>query len=144
MEFDTLYQELVNSTEMIRALIKDIGQEQAQVQPDAESWSILEVVCHLHDVELEDFREHLDFILTVAGVFMATTRLNNLRLARLSHFRSADADEHSASSVFFQRSALQDAVGRMASVPRIRGGGCGGRESLSFSSTSWCSGSGSM
>ena len=63
MEFQTLYQELANSTEMIRALIKDIGQEQAQVKPDASAWSILEVVCHLYDEEREDFREHLDFIL---------------------------------------------------------------------------------
>ena len=63
MQFKTLYQELVNSTEMIRALIRDIDQEQAQVKPDAESWSILEVVCHLYDEEREDFREHLDFIL---------------------------------------------------------------------------------
>ena len=63
MQFKTLYQELVNSTEMIRALIKDIDQEQAQVKPDAESWSILEVICHLYDEEREDFHEHLDFIL---------------------------------------------------------------------------------
>ena len=63
MEFQTLYQELANSTEMIRALIKDIGQEQAQVKSDASAWSILEVVCHLYDEEREDFREHLDFIL---------------------------------------------------------------------------------
>jgi uncharacterized damage-inducible protein DinB len=63
MQFQVLFQELVNSTEMIRALIKDVGQEQAQVRPDAGSWSILEVVCHLYDEEREDFREHLDFIL---------------------------------------------------------------------------------
>jgi uncharacterized damage-inducible protein DinB len=63
MEFKILYQELVNSTEMIQALIKDIDQKQAQVKPDAKSWSILEVVCHLYDEEREDFREHLDFIL---------------------------------------------------------------------------------
>jgi len=63
MEFQTLYPELVNSTEMIRSLINGIGQEQAQVKPDAESWSILEVICHLYDEEREDFREHLDFIL---------------------------------------------------------------------------------
>ena len=63
MEFQTLYQELVNSTEMIQVLTKDIEQEQAQIKPDTESWSILEVICHLHDVEIEDFREHLDFIL---------------------------------------------------------------------------------
>jgi uncharacterized damage-inducible protein DinB len=63
MEFKNLYQELVNSTEMIRALIKDIDQEQAQAKPEAEAWSILEVICHLYDLEREDFREHLDFIL---------------------------------------------------------------------------------
>lgn len=63
MEHKALYQELINSTEMIRALLKDIGQEQARFKPDAGAWSILEVVCHLHDTECEDFREHLDFIL---------------------------------------------------------------------------------
>jgi len=63
MEFRTVYQELVQSTEMIRAMIAGIDQEQSQVKPDAKSWSILEVVCHLYDEEREDFREHLDFIL---------------------------------------------------------------------------------
>ena len=63
MEFKTLYQELINSTEMIRALTNGIGQEQAQVKPDANSWSILEVTCHLHDEECSDFRARLDGIL---------------------------------------------------------------------------------
>lgn len=63
MEFKNLYQELVHSTEMIRALLAGIGQEEAQVKPSKSSWSILEVVCHLYDEEREDFREHLDFIL---------------------------------------------------------------------------------
>ena len=63
MEFSTLYQELQNSTEMIRALLAGITQEDAQFKPTPESWSILEVVCHLYDIEREDFREHLDFIL---------------------------------------------------------------------------------
>lgn len=63
MEFKTLYQELQNSTEMIRALLSGITQEEAQVKPNPESWSVLEVICHLYDEEREDFREHLDFIL---------------------------------------------------------------------------------
>ena len=61
MEFSTLYQELQNSTEMIRALLAGVSQEAARLKPSAESWSILEVVCHLYDEEREDFREHLDF-----------------------------------------------------------------------------------
>lgn len=63
MEFETLCQELVNSTQMIGALLAGISQDEAQIKPNAESWSILEVVCHLYDEEREDFREHLDFIL---------------------------------------------------------------------------------
>src|SRR6187431_2911299 len=63
MEFNMLYQEIQNSTEMIRALLTGVSQEKAQVEPTDESWSILEVVCHLYDIEREDFREHLDFIL---------------------------------------------------------------------------------
>jgi hypothetical protein len=63
MEFNTLYRELQNSTEMIHALLAGITQAEAQVKPYPESWSILEVICHLYDEEREDFREHLDFIL---------------------------------------------------------------------------------
>jgi hypothetical protein len=63
MEFKTLYQELQNSAEMIRTLLAGISQEDARIRPTPESWSILEVVCHLYDLEREDFREHLDFIL---------------------------------------------------------------------------------
>ena len=63
MEFDIFYRELENSTEMIRALLLGITQDEAKIKPYPESWSILEVVCHLCDEEREDFREHLDFIL---------------------------------------------------------------------------------
>jgi hypothetical protein len=63
MDFSTLYRELEKSTEMIRALLAGITQEEAQFTPSPESWSMLEVLCHLYDLEREDFREHLDFIL---------------------------------------------------------------------------------
>lgn len=63
MQFEALYQELVMSTGMIRSLLAGISQEEARLKPNPASWSILEVVCHLHDEEREDFREHLDFIL---------------------------------------------------------------------------------
>ena len=63
MQFDSLYQELQNSTEMIRALLMGITRDEAQIKPNPESWSTLEVVCHLYDIEREDFREHVDFIL---------------------------------------------------------------------------------
>lgn len=63
MEYRSLYQEIVNSTEMIHGLLAGISQEDAQCKPSKSTWSILEVTCHLYDEEREDFREHLDFIL---------------------------------------------------------------------------------
>ena len=63
MEFKNLYEELAASAEMIRALLLGMTQDDAQAKPDDDSWSILEVTCHLYDEEREDFREHLDFIL---------------------------------------------------------------------------------
>lgn len=63
MEFSILYQELLHSTAMIRTLLAGITPEAARLKPNADSWSILEVLCHLYDEEREDFREHLDCIL---------------------------------------------------------------------------------
>ncbi len=63
MEFRTLYQELENSAEMIRALLAGISQEDAMFKPGPETWSILEVICHLRDEEREDFPARLDSIL---------------------------------------------------------------------------------
>jgi len=63
MEFNTLFNELTRSAEMIRSLLVGISQEEAQFKPTPEAWSMLEVTCHLYDLEREDFREHLDFIL---------------------------------------------------------------------------------
>lgn len=63
MEFQVLYQELVNSSGMIRSLLAGLTQAEAQFKPTHATWSILEVTCHLYDEEREDFREHLDFIL---------------------------------------------------------------------------------
>jgi len=67
MKFETLYRELADSTEMIRALLANVTQAESQVKPSPHSWSILEVICHLADEEREDFREHLDFILHRQG-----------------------------------------------------------------------------
>ena len=63
MQFEVLYQELVYSAGIIRALVTGITQAEARSRPNPESWSILEVVCHLYDIEREDFRPRLDSIL---------------------------------------------------------------------------------
>ena len=63
MEFSRLYQELANGLLVIPALLSGISQAEAVENPDVDSWSILEVMCHLYDEECEDFRVRLDLIL---------------------------------------------------------------------------------
>lgn len=63
MQFDVLYKELLHGAEMIRTLLMGVSQAEARIRPDPESWSMLEVICHLYDIEREDFRPHLDGIL---------------------------------------------------------------------------------
>ncbi len=48
---------------IIRLLVQDVANEAARWRPDADSWSILEVINHLYDEEREDFRVRLDLIL---------------------------------------------------------------------------------
>ncbi len=63
MVFETLVQELANGQEILTGLLAGISQAEAQVKPDPESRSFLEVIGHLYDEEREDFRQRLDIML---------------------------------------------------------------------------------
>lgn len=63
MDFEALYGELAHGIEIIRQLIVGVSQEEAQIKPAPDAWSILEVICHLYDEEREDFRPRLDIML---------------------------------------------------------------------------------
>ena len=67
MQFEIPYQELARGAEIIPALVSGITQAEARSRPAPESWSIVEVVCHLWDEEREDFRQRLDIILHRPG-----------------------------------------------------------------------------
>jgi hypothetical protein len=63
VDFEALYEELARGPEIFRALLLGVTQAEAQSRPAPEAWSILEVVCHLYDEEINDFRPRLDVIL---------------------------------------------------------------------------------
>jgi hypothetical protein len=63
MVFEILYQELARGVEIIRMLVTDMTPAEARFKPSPESWSALEVICHLYDEEREDFRQRLNLIL---------------------------------------------------------------------------------
>lgn len=63
MQYELLFGELARGVERVRTLVADMTPEHARARPAPESWSALEVVCHLYDEEREDFRQRLDIIL---------------------------------------------------------------------------------
>jgi hypothetical protein len=63
VDFERLYQELAHGAQLIPALAAGISPAESRAKPSAESWSVLEVICHLCDEEREDFRQRLDIIL---------------------------------------------------------------------------------
>lgn len=63
MNYEFLVTQLEQHPHGIEALTRGISPENARWKPNAESWSILEVVNHLFDEERRDFRVRLDIIL---------------------------------------------------------------------------------
>jgi hypothetical protein len=65
MEFDIeqFTARLTRQAETIRTLVQGVSDEQAGWRPSPDAWSVLEVINHLYDEEIEDFRQHLDHIL---------------------------------------------------------------------------------
>jgi hypothetical protein len=63
MDLESLTTQMLRQAEGIRALVEGVSDRQARWKPDADSWSILEVINHLVDEEREDFRARLDLVL---------------------------------------------------------------------------------
>jgi len=63
MNLDHFIAQMANNAASIRSFTQGVSNEQARWKPDADAWSILEVINHLYDEEREDFRLHLDCIL---------------------------------------------------------------------------------
>ena len=60
---DRLFRELELGAGILAVLIEGVSSEESRWKASPESWSILEVMCHLYDEEREDFRQRLDLIL---------------------------------------------------------------------------------
>ena len=58
---------LHSNAEVVAALLADVDDAQARWRPAPDHWSILEVVRHLADEEVEDFRTRLDLTLHHTG-----------------------------------------------------------------------------
>lgn len=63
MDAGGLIAQLALNSERLVALLAGVPAEQARWRPQAEAWSLLEVINHLYDEEREDFRVRLNLIL---------------------------------------------------------------------------------
>ena len=63
MNLKDFTKQMSDSAYAIEQILKNVTQEQSEWKPSAQEWSILEVVNHLYDEEIADFRERLDMVL---------------------------------------------------------------------------------
>ena len=63
MKTEYFYGRLAANGGAVAALAAGIGADQSRWKPSADAWSVLEVINHLADEELEDFRQRLDLTL---------------------------------------------------------------------------------
>ncbi len=67
MNLDFMLQQLTDNAQRIRALVENLPAAQAHWRPDAETWSVMEVLNHLADEERLDFRVRIDYTLYRPG-----------------------------------------------------------------------------
>jgi hypothetical protein len=63
MELTFALERLTANAETIAGLGRGVSEFQARWKPTPDTWSILEVICHLYDEEREDFRLRVDYLL---------------------------------------------------------------------------------
>ncbi|MBK9196890.1 MAG: DinB family protein [Flavobacteriales bacterium] len=63
MERTLLFDHLAHHGDVFRALFTDLTAEEVRWKPAPEKWCALEIICHLHDEEREDFRARLKHVL---------------------------------------------------------------------------------
>jgi len=67
MDFLAIMAQMDHTAAAIAALAAGLSDEQARQRPAVGEWSVLEVINHLWDEEIEDFRTHLDQVLHRPG-----------------------------------------------------------------------------
>lgn len=67
MDTSRIIQHLETDAGRFRALVSGVSAAQARWRPGPQTWSMLEIVCHLHDEEKLDFRVRIEAILHHPG-----------------------------------------------------------------------------
>lgn len=65
---DFCIKELELNMDVFLGLITTVNHDQVHWKLQPEKWNLLEIICHLHDEEREDFRTRLQLVLTTPGM----------------------------------------------------------------------------
>lgn len=63
MIYDYITNQLLQNKSVIQSLLENSSKEAYTWRPNPEHWCLLEIICHLHDEEREDFRTRLRYVL---------------------------------------------------------------------------------
>jgi len=61
--YDEFRNRLEGNLSVFRHLLSELSEEEAVWKPGRDRWSVLETLCHLIDIEVEDFRTDLKIVL---------------------------------------------------------------------------------
>ena len=63
MNYHFIIEELAQNNSVFKGLLADVSTKDSLWKQTPEKWSLLEIVCHLHDEEVEDFRTRTKHLL---------------------------------------------------------------------------------
>ena len=72
MDYQKLIMELARNKDVFKALLAGLPKEQYQWKSNPEKWCLLEICCHLHDEEREDFRIRTKYVLETPDLPLPT------------------------------------------------------------------------
>lgn len=67
MNYSHVINELSRNKEVFKRFLSSIEEETFLWRPEAQKWCLLEIICHLRDEEVEDFRTRLKYVLETPG-----------------------------------------------------------------------------
>ncbi|MBL7929478.1 MAG: DinB family protein [Bacteroidia bacterium] len=88
MESKIVFNELERNISVFKSLLEKIPEEQYRWKPSPDKWNLLEIVCHLHDEELEDFRARVKHVLETPSEKMPG--INPVELVSLRKYAEQD------------------------------------------------------
>ena len=61
--YNKIKKELERNKNVFKELLQNVNKEEYLWRPEPNKWCILEIICHLHDEEIEDFRTRVKYVL---------------------------------------------------------------------------------